>query len=81
MELKNRGISLFPPTECYNPTTYNWNLLDLREQIEPISNDDGRLKTFLLRYEGIKFLPGFSAISPLANQLRLVLRKGKARAT
>jgi hypothetical protein len=70
---------LVPRIETYNPTTEEWDSVALKVRIGPVFVGDGklRLKTFLLRYEGIEHLRGFQIIAPLANQLPR--GKGKER--
>jgi hypothetical protein len=55
-----------------------WDSVALKDRIGPISVGDGKLKTFLLRHEGVEHLRGFRIIAPLANQLPR--EKGKQRA-
>ena len=78
--LKSRGISLVPRIETYNPTTEEWDSISLKVRIGPVFVGDGRLKMFLLRYEGIEHLRGFCIIAPLANQLPQGKVEGKERA-
>jgi hypothetical protein len=78
--LKSRGISLVPGIESYNPTTEEWDSVALKDRIGPVSVGDGKLKTFLLRYEGVEHLRKFHIIAPLANQLPRARGKGKGRA-
>ena len=60
---------MVPRIEAYNLTTENWDSVALKDRIGPVVVGDGRLMTFLLRYEGVKHLCGFRIIAPLANQL------------
>jgi hypothetical protein len=69
---------LVPRIEIYNPTTEKWDSVALKDRIGPLFVGDGKLKTFLLRYEGVEHLSGFRIIAPLANQLPK--GKGKERA-
>ena len=67
---------MVPRIETYNPTTEEWDSVALKDRIGPVFVGDGtKLKTFLLRYEGVKHLSGFRIIAPLAN--RLPRGKGK----